>query len=82
MDHIIDLIIKFVSDGGQGVIVGILLGIIAHLYHERNEVIKEVKEKDEKIQKLIEENHKGTLAVTEALHGIRLVLAEIKGKIS
>jgi hypothetical protein len=63
-------------------ILPIIMGLIIwHLLQERKKLIAENEKKDERIDKIIDDYHKGNLTLTEALNSLKLVLWEIKGSL-
>jgi len=55
--------------------------IIWHLLEENKRLKADNQKKDERIDKIVEDYHRGNLTLTEALNSLKLVLFEIKGKI-
>ena len=66
--------------GDMRAVVLILTAIIAALIWDRLKLMKQISDKDEKLEKIIEDYHKGNLTLAEALNNVRLVLYEIKGR--
>ena len=83
MDNIIGMILDLLTSGKQGVeILPIVMGLIIwHLLDERKKMLEDSKRKDERIDKIIDDYHKGNLTLTEALNSLKIVLYEIKSKI-
>lgn len=83
MDNIIGMILNLLTSGKQGVeILPIVMGLIIwHLLDERKKMLEDSKRKDERIDKIIDDYHKGNLTLTEALNSLKIVLYEIKSKI-
>ena len=84
MDSVLDTLIQISSilgEGGfQGIII-LLLAMIGGLIWDRQRLLKSLDKKEEKIEKIIEDYHKGNLTLSEALNNVRIVLFEIKGKL-
>lgn len=66
--------------GDMRAVVLILTAIIAALVWDRLKLMKQLSNKDERLEKIIEDYHKGNLTLAEALNNVRLILYEIKGK--
>lgn len=83
MDNIIGMILNLLTSGKQGVeILPVVMGLIIwHLLDERKKMLEDSKRKDERIDKIIDDYHKGNLTLTEALNSLKIVLYEIKSKI-
>lgn len=67
---------------GHNVLPVIMGVIIWHLLEERKKLIADNQKKDERIDKIIDDYHKGNLTLTEALNSLKLVLFEIKGRLN
>ncbi len=67
--------------GDMRAVVLILSAVIAALLWDRVNLMKQLKTKDERLEKILDDYHKGNLTLAEALNNVRLVLYEIKGKI-
>lgn len=80
-DAIADLISKVVAGGPEG-IIAILLLIVIGLIWERKRLLDQLKTKEEKIDKIIDDYHNGNITLADALNSLKNVLFEIKGKIS
>jgi len=61
-------------------VVLILTAIIAALVWDRLKLMKQISDKDEKLEKIIDDYYKGNLTLVEALNNVKLVLHEIKGR--
>jgi len=81
MEDILKMLLSLVSEGGPGAIIALLLGFIGILIWDRQRLVQEIEKKDTKLEKIIDDYYKGHLTITEALNGLRIVLAEIKGKL-
>jgi len=81
MDDIIKLLISTTLQGGPGAIVALLIVLIGLLLWDRRSLVQKIDQKDAKIEKIIEDYFKGTSTIAEALNGLKVVLAEIKGKL-
>jgi hypothetical protein len=81
MEDLFKLLITVVTDGGPGGIVALLLVFIGILIWDRHRLVQEIEKKDTKLEKIIDDYYKGHLTITEALNGLKIVLAEIKGKL-
>ncbi len=83
MNDIIETLFKYVSgqDHSVAVVPMILCAIIWLLIRDRKRLEDELKRKDEKIEKIVDEYFKGNMTLTEALNSLKLVLFEIKGRL-
>lgn len=81
MDDIFKMLVTAVMNGGPGAIIALLIGLIGLLLWDRRNLVAKIDAKDAKLEKIIDDYHKGNLTIAEALNGLRIVLAEIKGKL-
>lgn len=81
MEEIFKLMLTAIMDGGPGAIVTLLLAIIGWLIWERRGLKMENEKKDAKLDKILEDYHKGNITIAEAFNSLKIVLAEIKGKL-
>lgn len=81
MDTLIEKLVLSVFGGGPQAIVAILIIFIILLCMDRRRLLDEINKKDEKIEKIIDDYHKGNISLTEALVSLRLVLYEIKSQL-
>jgi hypothetical protein len=83
VEGIVGSILNLLTSGKQGVeVLPVIMGLIIwHLLEERKKLIADNRKKDDRIDKIIDDYHKGNLTLTEALNSLKLVLYEIKGKI-
>lgn len=83
MDGVIGSILSVMTSGNGAQALPIIMGLIIwHLLDERKKLIAEIEKKDERIDKIVDDYHRGNLTLTEALNSLKLVLFEIKGKIT
>ena len=83
MDKIIELIVSALFGGGPPellIIAGLLIAVSA-LLMDRRRLLVEIKKKDDKIDKIIDDYYQGNMTLSEALNSLKSVLYEIKGKI-
>ncbi len=80
MDTTISTLLAPLLNGGPAVIAALILFILALLW-ERRRLMAEIKEKEAKIDKIVDDYHKGNLTIAEAMNSLRFVLSEIKGKL-
>ena len=79
-----DGIFQFVEHlfkGGSEGIIAILISIIAFLVWDRKRLHDDIKRKEDKLDKIVDDYHQGNLTIAEAMNSLKYVLAEIKGKI-
>lgn len=81
MEDIVKMLLTAVTEGGPGAIIALLLGFIGILIWDRRRLVQEIEKKDTKLEKIIDDYYQGHITITEALNGLRIVLAEIKGKL-
>ncbi len=85
MENLLASLMSLLNSGkaldGQSIIPIIMGLIIWHLLQERKKLVADSEKKDERLEKIIDDYHKGNLTLTEAFHSLRLVLVEIKSKI-
>ena len=78
---ILNTLVGEIVKGGPGAIIGILLAIIAGMGYVIKKLHDANNKKDEKIEKIFDDYHKGNLTMVETLNGLKMVLVEIKAKI-
>lgn len=82
MEDIIGAVLGLATSGNGTQAVPVLLGLVIwHLLGENKKLKAEIEKKDERIDKIVDDYHRGNLTLTEALNSLKLVLFEIKGKI-
>jgi hypothetical protein len=81
IDSIVEKLISSMLSGGPHAIIAILMLVIALLLIERKRLIADLSNKDAKIDKIIDDFHKGNITLTEALNSLKIVLFEIKAKL-
>lgn len=74
------LLNKLFAGGIESILV-IALVIIAGLLYERHRLVKLLNKKDEKLDQIIDDYHKGNITIADAFNSVRLVLYEIKAKL-
>ncbi len=82
MEGVIGSILTILTSGNGTQALPVVLGVIIwHLLGENKKLKSEIEKKDERIDKIVDDYHRGNLTLTEALNSLKLVLFEIKGKI-
>jgi len=82
VEGIIGSILSVLTSGNGTQALPIIMGLIIwHLLEENKRLKADNQKKDERIDKIVEDYHRGNLTLTEALNSLKLVLFEIKGKI-
>lgn len=81
VEAIFEKLISSLLGGGPNAIVAIMLIAIVALVIERKRLLADIKTKEERIEKIVEDYYKGNMTLTEALNSLRMVLYEIKSKI-
>lgn len=82
MEGFIGSLFSVMTSGNGAQALPIIMGLIIwHLLEERKKLIADIEKKDERIDKIVDDYHKGNLTLTEALNSLKIVLFEIKSKI-
>lgn len=81
MDKIFEILLPAMFSGGPAAIIAILLVAVGVLYLERRRLLEEIRRKDDKIDKIIDDYHNGNMTLSEALNSLKNVLYEIKGSL-
>jgi hypothetical protein len=81
LESLIEKLVGALLGGGPQAIIAILLLVITWLVVERRRLIKEIERKDDRIDKIVDDYHKGNMSLAEALNSLKLVLYEVKSKI-
>ena len=76
------MIPQLLAGGGPQVVILLLMGIVAFFWFERKRLLDEIKRKDDKIEKIIDDYQKGNTTLTDAFTQLRIVLAEIRAKLT
>lgn len=85
---ITSIIPQLLAGGGPQIVIILLMLMIAALFFERGRLLKLVDKKEEdlltkdkKIEKVLDDYKTGNTTLTEAFTQLRILLAEIKGKL-
>jgi hypothetical protein len=85
---ITSVIPQLLAGGGPQVVILLLLVMLAAFFFERKRLLglvekkeAEIDKKDTKIEKVINDYQTGNTTLTEAFTQLRILLAEIKGKL-
>jgi hypothetical protein len=78
--NILSLVNILISGGASGVIALLIL-VVAGLLWDRRRVFMDNAKKDMKLDTLMENHYKSSLAVSDALNSIKIILAEISVKL-
>jgi hypothetical protein len=81
MESALNVILQALMGGGPGAIIALLVAFIGLLCWHIRQLSKDVEKKDTKIEKILDDYHKGNLTLTEALTSLKMVLVEIKAKL-
>lgn len=71
----------YIVSGGYKGIIALLMIIIGLLLVERKRLQANLEKKEEKIEEILDNYYKGNLTLSEALSGLKVLLAEIKSKL-
>ena len=80
METILTTLVTTGLAGGPQSLVAILFIVIAFLWIDRQRMTKEIARKDERLEKIVEAYHAGSLTLSEALTALRITLAEMKSR--
>lgn len=78
---LLNSLLQSIVTGGTGGVIAIFIGIIGLLIWDRKKLLESIDKKDERIEKILDDYHKGTITTVEAINSLNIVLAEIKGKL-
>lgn len=81
LESLIEKLVGALLGGGPQAIIAILLLVITWLVVERRRLIKEIERKDDRIDKIVDDYHKGNMSLAEALNGLKLILYDVKARI-
>ena len=81
MDNILSIILDQIIHGGPQMIALLSL-IVGLLLLDRKRLTNEMAKKDDRLNKIVDEYYKGNISLAEALNSVKLVLYEIKLKLS
>jgi hypothetical protein len=81
LESLIEKLIGALLGGGPQAIIAILLLFITVLILDRRRLVKEIEKKDDRIDKIVDDYHKGNLTLSETLGSLKIVLYEIKSRI-
>lgn len=81
MDDIIKFALEKLFSGSPEALLMIAIAIVGGLLWERNRLVKLLEKKDDKIDQIIDDYHKGNITLADALTSLKLVLFEIKSKL-
>lgn len=71
----------YIVSGGFKGIIALLLIIIGCLLWDRKHLQENLEKKEEKIEEILDNYYKGNMTLSEALSGLKILLAEIKSKL-
>lgn len=71
----------YIVSGGFKGIIALLLIFIGLLLWDRKHLQENLEKKEEKIEEILDNYYKGNLTLSEALSGLKVLLAEIKSKL-
>lgn len=80
MDSLIQPLITILSHGGPEV-VAVLILAIALLLMDRKRLQTDLYKKEERIDKIVDDYHKGNITLAEALNSLKYVLVEVRSRI-
>ena len=87
LELVTEVLPKILHGGGPEAVVTLLIGIIAFFWLERKRLLKLVEKnednlmvRDHRIAKILDDYNEGNKTLTEAFTQLRIVLAEMKGK--
>lgn len=71
----------YIVSGGFKGIIALLLIFIGLLLWDRKHLQENLEKKEEKIEEILDNYYRGNLTLSEALSGLKVLLAEIKSKL-
>lgn len=81
MDDMFNIAVNILTANGSVATVSLLILFIVFMIWDRMRLIRDIDKKDQRIEKIVDDYHKGNITLIEALNSLRIVLAEIKGKL-
>jgi hypothetical protein len=80
-DSTVQNLIATLLNGGPAGVIALLMLVVAGLLWDRKRVFSDSAKKDQKIDVMIENYYKSSMAIGEAIGSIKVVLAEISVKL-
>ena len=81
MDNVIGNLITVLLQGGPEVVAVLILFILLLLF-DRKRLLGEVTRKDQRIDKIVDDYHNGSITLAEAMNSLKMVLYELKSRLS
>jgi hypothetical protein len=74
-------LVGLLDTGGSKPIILILLLVIGGLIWQLRRLMAQIERKDDKIEKIVDDYHKGNMTLTEALNQLKMCLWEIRARL-
>ncbi len=82
MDGVLAGLIDRLMTGGPEAIIAALIFLVIGLLWERARLLADIRRREEKLDGIVDDYHKGNLTIAEAMNSLKVVLTEIKAKIT
>ncbi len=80
MEGVIGSLLTVLLDGGRPMVAFLML-VVVMLVLDRSRMVRNIERREERIDAILDQYHKGNLTLVDALNSIKLLLYEIRTKL-